>query len=133
VFCVALHYRITSLGEKIGRSIHILIFSYLRIIMLQVCRVIVMLITIIACANLLLRVLLWEYSLFTRVGPFLRITLFMVSNRVVRSTFRKVCMVLREVHNVLSLVVIFIVFFGWLGTILFQDTVEGNTNEQNVH
>ncbi|KAG9412450.1 hypothetical protein AC1031_015362 [Aphanomyces cochlioides] len=57
---------------------------------------------------------------------YFRVLIFAVKNRNVRRTARKILLVVAEVQNILSLVVVFVVFFAWVATMLFQNTQEGD-------
>ncbi|KDO28177.1 hypothetical protein SPRG_06225 [Saprolegnia parasitica CBS 223.65] len=57
-----------------------------------------------------------------RVASFLRLLIFISSSRSARGTYQKLYFVLGEVGNLLCLVGIYVLFCGWLATILFRDT-----------
>ncbi|EQC40824.1 hypothetical protein, variant [Saprolegnia diclina VS20] len=57
-----------------------------------------------------------------RVASFFRLLIFVSSLRSARSTYQKLYFVLGEVGNLLCLVGIYVLFCGWLATILFRDT-----------
>ncbi|OQR85622.1 two pore calcium channel protein 1 [Achlya hypogyna] len=63
--------------------------------------------------------------LSVRVAVFLRLFVFGATFQSVRSTYAKMLRVIAKVQHILSLVVVYVVFFGWLATIYFQDTTEG--------
>ncbi|KAF0689988.1 Aste57867_18632 [Aphanomyces stellatus] len=77
---------------------------------------------------LMIRVLLpgsWLATAASQCAGYFRVFIFAIKNRNVRRTGRKIVLVLSEVHNILSLVVVFVVFFAWVAMMLFQNTDEG--------
>ncbi|EQC40820.1 hypothetical protein SDRG_01888 [Saprolegnia diclina VS20] len=82
-------------------------------------RVLVLLLTLAACMN---RLFLDEFA--AQVALFLRLGIFVLTFQTVRSTYLKMFAVLNKVQHILSLVAVYVCFFGWLATILFQDTAE---------
>lgn len=57
--------------------------------------------------------------------PYLRIGIFIITTRGARRAFRKIVVIMPEVHNIISLVVVFVGLSAWIGTILFHHTREG--------
>ncbi|KAH9107046.1 hypothetical protein AeMF1_017504 [Aphanomyces euteiches] len=64
------------------------------------------------------------WSFCARLAPFFRLFIFMLTFHSIRSTYRKMYLVMAQVQNIISLVSLYVVFFAWLATILFQDTEE---------
>ncbi|EQC40668.1 hypothetical protein SDRG_01746 [Saprolegnia diclina VS20] len=64
---------------------------------------------------------------------YLRVMIFAVKNRNIRRTARKIAQVLGEVHNIISLVIVFVVFFAWVATMLFDNTEEGDAQMPNIY
>ncbi|KDO28315.1 hypothetical protein SPRG_06365 [Saprolegnia parasitica CBS 223.65] len=64
---------------------------------------------------------------------YLRVMIFAVKNRNIRRTARKIAQVLAEVHNIISLVIVFVVFFAWVATMLFDNTEEGDAQMPNIY
>ncbi|OQR85014.1 Two-pore ion channel [Achlya hypogyna] len=56
---------------------------------------------------------------------YLRGAVAAVKNRSIRRTARKIWLVLREVHHVLTLLIVYVAFFAWVATILFRQSTEG--------
>ncbi|KAF0694644.1 Aste57867_14483 [Aphanomyces stellatus] len=80
---------------------------------------------LLALANAVVRLVVLDGpSFFAQLAPFLRLAIFMVTFRSIRSTYRKMYLVMAEVHNIMTLVAMYVLFFAWLATILFQDTDE---------
>ncbi|RLO07596.1 hypothetical protein DYB28_000406 [Aphanomyces astaci] len=68
----------------------------------------------------------WQLDVLAKqICGYFRVLIFAVKNRNVRRTARKIWLVVAEVHNILSLVVVFVVFFAWVATMVFQGTDEG--------
>ncbi|OQS07020.1 two pore calcium channel protein 1 [Thraustotheca clavata] len=70
---------------------------------------------------------LFEIMITAKIALFLRLVIFCTSYQSVRSIYFKMYKVLAKVQHIISLVVVHVCFFGWLATILFQDTAEGLT------
>ncbi|RHY32302.1 hypothetical protein DYB32_002669 [Aphanomyces invadans] len=75
----------------------------------------------------------WIDVVARQLCGYFRVLIFAVKNRNVRRTARKIGLVLSEVHTILSLVVVFVVFFAWVSTMLFQGTEEGGKEMPNIY
>ncbi|KAF0709363.1 Aste57867_5953 [Aphanomyces stellatus] len=66
----------------------------------------------------------FTWTICAQLSPFFRLSIFLATYRTLRSTYVKMVQVLAEVHNILALLGIYLAFFAWIATILFQDTDE---------
>ncbi|OQS05455.1 two pore calcium channel protein 1 [Thraustotheca clavata] len=74
----------------------------------------------------------YKERLATKSAIFFRLIIFCATFQTVRSTYCKMYKVLAKVQHIISLVVVYVCFYGWLATILFQDTAEGVTMSSYV-
>ncbi|OQR84844.1 hypothetical protein ACHHYP_12634 [Achlya hypogyna] len=93
----------------------------------------VLVLVLVAIGNVALSELLPDEAATPYLQMYLRVAIFAVKNRNIRRTARKIFQVLAEVHNIISLVIVFVVFFAWVATMLFDNTEEGDSQMPNIY
>ncbi|OQR95878.1 Cullin-associated NEDD8-dissociated protein, partial [Thraustotheca clavata] len=93
----------------------------------------VLVLVVIAMGTLTISALFPTQMYSQSIQVYLRLAIFAVKNRNIRRTARKIFQVIAEIHNIISLVVVFVVFFAWVATMLFNSTEEGNSQMPNIY